>query len=709
MCLGLAIFVTFAVTAATAKLVLPTQVFPTQAPQRESTAPLAQKLRPASAMEDEQTSAGIMHILEQTARAVANVRTLAGHGTFLHAGKVPGLGERALTLRMELAFERPRRMALVFSMPTTTETIARFVADGKTVLMEKRDYPLGSEKPGPTIRYRQIPQPPSLSCFAEEEFEGEIIEDFTEALSNSGIGGLLLSAHPLEWLHAHVVEYFYDGVEQVAGTPCYRIRFLQKEPELMVVTWVDAETYLPRKVSVTRGIDGRGQFFGSFAGAQVAEMRVATFETLTTAPLSPKLQSLFNATPSPSATEFQDEQVGVREREPSEPFLVRLLRAAASSNPSNTTITLTTSMGRGWRVARVLPFSTRIIGISRGAVGIAGPEDSQGPRAASNATTGVVVACANGELWRVDARGERSKFAQITPAPDLLVPFESNKQEQLAVSTEGRPLLRVFDSQGKVVRTQQYHNPLTSLLALPSAEPTRGIRLIAGTKLGAMFLREDGMVAYMNCRVPGITDLSASAEFPEGAAPEFIAANALRTPEILVYETSGSLRAKWQAEGTVIAFAKPMRGAAAHRAIATSQLMGWQAPDLVAIVTTGEDLLMRGFDADGKTLWTGIVELGAQTPRVFGAAAGTSAFQSPKRLPAVHYLAVTAHGTLADFDERGQIRWRGKLDISGGAEIGSTSNYIRALAATDLDADGKDELYIAADAWLVVLTPESPQ
>jgi len=75
--------------------------------------------------------------------------------------------------------------------------------------------------------------------------------------------------------------------------------------------------------------------------------------------------------------------------------------------------------------------------------------------------------------------------------------------------------------------------------------------------------------------------------------------------------------------------------------------------------------------------------------------------------PQQHFVAITPTGRLREVDSRGQLVWDGQLSLDSVSTLLTGDSLGNALTAADLNGDGSDELFVAAEKDLFMLVPQA--
>jgi hypothetical protein len=207
-----------------------------------------------------------------------------------------------------------------------------FNADGTTITMMH-----GNE-------YLQYPQTVPLAAFTANRRDGEIWNDYSGAFANGDGASLLLSEDPVEWIDASVLQYIYEGEEDVNGHRCWRIKFVQ-ENDGTVTIFVEKKTGIILRDSTVVAYDSDGNRTESFEQAASGSISVYTTDKITTSGVKfPR--DVFKLKLPPNSKRTNTTEASQVTTETKEGLWNRLLRAAEKSKASGTSITVSRQAGQ---------------------------------------------------------------------------------------------------------------------------------------------------------------------------------------------------------------------------------------------------------------------------------------------------------------------------------------------------------------------------
>lgn len=615
-------------------------------------------IREGRTQDDRETSSAVDQILEHCVRACRNVSQFYAIGRHLGEIKVDSSRRILREQRIEVAYMRPDRLRIALSDPSGRAT-ARFEADGHQVLMVW-DKQMGLFGGVPeNLVYRIHAQPP-LAAFVDEETDGDLYEDASGCLSASVVGPLFISRDPRAWLHSHVAEYFYDGIERVGNACCHRIRFHQSSPDLAVTQWIDCETGLIRKLSVVRAQTETGTPCWALGPAASGEMWVTIFDEITTGTLPGSLR--FESKPPRGITEAKgtDETQPPRSTAASAPFLQRLLRAASGSALEKTSVSLENQWPREhWQVKRSWRFENHIAGISTGRARM------------------VTIVTADGKVWLLDQKGLKNIPASLDFYPDMAVPCKLANQPAVVLARSGGTMIQAIDLEGHGLWTRSMPARVWCVAADDQTTPPR---LWVGLESGLSQLDPTGRTLFSIRRQRNITQLVISHHPVYGRV---LVGLTIQKPELWLYTFAGRPLAKLIPTDALIG-AEPCD-------IATGLLM------VGAISREGNELALRGLGPSAETIWT--VSMAPRLDRLGGDF--TSIRERTQEGVTQHFVAVTPKGKLREVDDHGRIVWDGELVFERLQTLLAGGTLAGAMTSGDLDCDGRDELYLCSDQNLV--------
>ncbi|MGC8840119.1 MAG: LolA family protein [Candidatus Sumerlaeaceae bacterium] len=613
--------------------------------------------RVGNTVDDVRTSHGVEHILARSLAAYAEISQLYAAGRHFSEIKLDASRRILREQRIEVAYARPNRLRVLLSDPSGRPT-ARFVADGEKVLMVW-DKQMGLFGGAPeNLVYLTLVQPP-LAAFVDEEIAGDLYEDASGCLNASIVAPLLVSRNPGAWMHSHVTDYVYEGTENIGSSCCHRLRFHQSSPDLAVTQWIDCETGLVRKLSVVRAQTEQGTPSWSLSSAASGEMWVTVLDNISTGPLPKGLR--FDATPPVGLSEAK---LGDEKRPPSsgeaKSFLQRLLRAAAGSAIEKTSASVERqSPAYRWQVKRTWRFDAHIAGISTGRARM------------------LVIATADGKLWRLDCSGLEIIPAQLDFYPDIAVPWRTADRTLLLLARSGGVRLQAIEAEGRTLWSRSLPSRLWCVLGDDESSPPR---LWLGLESGLARLEADGSTAFSIRRQHNITQLLL------GQHPDFgrvLVGLTIQKPELWLYNVAGRPVEK-------LLPSDPLLGAEPCDAATGLLLVG-------AISREGNELALRGLAPNAETMWTTYV-----APRLERLSGDfTSIHDTGTQPPEQHFVAITPTGALREVDAQGRIVWDGQLALERLQAMLAGGAIAEAMTSGDFNGDGREELYITSDRSLI--------
>ena len=651
------------------------------------------------AAKDPETSRAVAALIDACARRYATVQSVRASGTYIQSFKQSGRGddsgmsERTGSARVDLLFARPGRIRIAIG---GKELGALFVADGTTV----------TQAAPSARRFRRVAQPADLAQYVEEEFAGELFRDDTDAVMYSVVGALMMSADPRAWLHAQVDSYIYEGVEQVNGRPAWRLTFLQSDPELSVVNWIDQRTHLIVKVSVIMARTADGRFAETYSQAEAGRMQVAVFDRLAVdEPAAEARPGEFAVTIPEGWTDIGDGDgadggaggggaaVNVAPGGDGPlSFLKRMSRAAARrKSPSiSASLVMAADSPGGLTISGKADMGGAVTALAADAAGTL--------HANPDATRTLALARSPGRLALVARDGEVvEEIAGPKGAVDLLVKLPRPGREPLLVAgREGISGVAAFDTAGGGRRAWTYSYPGERVFGLAAAADPDGLGpsiyvAFGGGLAGLRRLDADGAVKFASRRQ---VKLAAVAVGRSGAEGWRVVTEGTESGSR--FTAGGRLFGK--RKGPSYAW-----GVALDDSVATSPLL--------SLTSDGDgDWALRRTALDGDPAWSVNVALAARKARPAGLAVARLALGADTS-PRPYAVAALNDGRLVVVDGAGAVAWRGRVAVDVPAPDPSEP-VVRCIAAADLDGDGTDEVYVGADTLLLTLTgarPEKPK
>lgn len=620
-----------------------------------------------STAESAVTSQSVEQILAQCARIHQCVDRFYAKGRHLAQIKIDASRQILREQNIEVAFERPNKLSIVCRELSGRPT-SRFVADGHRILMvwDKQMRLFGGA--AENLNYQLISQPPSLSAFVDEENRGDLRDDESGCMSASAVGPLFASRDTLAWIHSHVVEYFYDGVETVSGHCCHRIRFHQTSPELAVTQWIDCQTGLLWKLVVVRAQTERGTPAWALTAGASGEMWATIFEEITTGSLPAGF--VFRADAPSGVTEARDETLSApaaRTRRSEESFFQRLLRAAVRSENDKTSVAIERQEpARRWRVADVWTFDKRIVSVSSGSA------------------RELVLVTTDAHVWHLTQKGLRQVPLILDFYPDIAVPWTVGDATEIVLARTGSRKLLMTGLDG---RLRWQRSLPTRLWCLTADSETTPARLWIGLENGLALLDTEGRTVYATRRERNVTQII-SATHP--AYGKVLACLSIQKPDLWLFRLDGSPLELLQPRDTLLGL-EAVKEAPSH-----IFLVG-------AISREGNELALRGLDSLGQARWTTYV-----VPRQERLAGDfTSYLDRRENPPRQYFVAVTPKGKLREINSEGTIIWDGHLVMDRLSALAGSDSVGDALTAADINEDLSPELYVVAGKTLIQLERES--
>lgn len=617
--------------------------------------------------ENRATSQSVEEILARCARAHQSVDRFYAKGRHLAQIKFDASRQILREQNIEVAFERPNKLSIVCRESSGRPT-SRFVADGERILMvwDKQVRLFGGA--AENLTYQLLPQPPSLSAFVDEENRGDLYDDESGCMSASAVGPLFASHDPLAWIHSHVVEYFYDGVETVSGHCCHRIRFHQTSPELAVTQWIDCQTGLLWKLVVVRAQTERGTPAWALTAGASGEMWATIFEDISTGTLPAGF--VFRAAAPSGVSEARDETLSApatRSPRSGESFFQKLLRAAVRSENDKTSVSLEKQEpAHRWRLGSVWTLDKRIVSVSSGSA------------------RELVLVTADAHVWHLTQRGLQRVPLVLDFYPDIAVPWKVGDATEIVLARTGSRKLLVTGFDG---RPRWQRSLPTRLWCLTADSETTPPRLWIGLENGLALLDTEGQTVYSTRRERNVTQITLATHPVYG---KVLACLSFQKPDLWLFRLDGSPLQLLQPGDTLLGLE------AVKAALSNIFLVG-------AISREGNELALRGLDSHGRTVWTTYI-----VPRQERLAGDfTSYLDRRENPPRQYFVAVTPKGQLREMDSEGAIIWDGRLVLDQLSVLTGSDSLGDALTAADIDDDLLPELYVVGGRTLIQLERES--
>ncbi|MBX7244016.1 MAG: DUF2092 domain-containing protein [Candidatus Sumerlaeaceae bacterium] len=599
--------------------------------------------------DDPATSEAVTRLLADCAAAYGNAQSFYARGTCIEATKRLKGPEVKESAKIRVYYRRPNLLRIVLENKYLSSEV---VADGTTVTML---WPNDRQ-------YRQIAQPAGLDAFSESERAGAILEEETGALMRSMVGCMLITDNPLAWLHANVIEYLYEGTEDVSGKPTWRVRFNQTNPNLVVTNWIDQKTAFLRKVSIVQGLDERGGFVGSYKDAAIAQLRLVILDEISTAPDRVK-DSDFTARIPAKWTE-RKRVIPQPPKKDADSGWSRFLRAAAAQSGAVTTVSLETAFGaKPPSVAWFKPVNARPLGVALVKTG-------EKPVVAFGTTAGRVgILDATGKLQVEFAAGIKPDFMVASPAGDLPAVMGVERYS-------GR--VAHWDVSGNKRWEYNAEQTLNAALYQPTVGTSEPLIRLGGTT-GLITLDLSGKVKFTSRQAARLWALDA---WPIANSGWSVVATS--SEQKLIF---------YNREGRCVQVT-PLDDLAGP-VVADGALPA--APLFYLGTRDRGDTFLRRIQNDGGPIFTSGVAVDAGQTEPVGL--GLMTMADKKKAIA----AVLDDGRLAVFSTDGTLLWRGSVKSQGDSNTRSGEPVLHGMATGDLDGDGLDELVLTTNGGVVSL------
>lgn len=613
-----------------------------------------------------QTSQAVTTLLNLSAIAYADTKALHAEGSYIGVTKSTDDETSHLSAKVTLNYLAPGRLSVRTVGDTPLHTTA-FVANGDTVSMD-----WGEATTSSVVRqYFTMPQPDSLSAFTADHRRGELYEDRADVLGMAVIPQLLVGEDTLRVFTSNVSDYVYEGVEEVSGHKCHRLRFRQTSPRAIVILWIDAETYIIRKSSIIRSFDSDYSMVESFEEGTYAEMMVMAWDDLTTDPARVSVDAFQWQTPEDAKKDALTEPSAwaLSLTQGEERSLWESLVATAAEAPNqSTTFSLIKQQG-----AAELEL-TKLVELE------AAPLEIEGRRLPGESADSLIVAMKDGTVSIRDFGGkEKSRFS-IGMQPSEFDCMETTGGELLYVLAldQKREVLSAFDLTGKKIWDYSY--PYASILGFDAGIADPCVYVSLDTTLGLRKLNADGQVVYGARTTTVFPALTAV----EPASNRVIGYSPLST---IVFDHSLIKQDDLEADETV-------------------KFVQWDdinrdAPFVTFSINSEDDALVHRRRPSGDVVWT--VTVAPKQEDMDGGACVPIKLHLDGEIRRV-WLAVTTAGHILVLDESGEVLYRGQVTADAATVERNGGGIINHVAAADLDGDGAEEFYLKLDTHLLRLS-----
>lgn len=630
---------------------------PPRAVAQDTSRPLPD-MKPGDASTDPDTSRGIEMILHRCAEQYRtdNFETT---GLLLSAYKTKRTGESLQQRNLYLAYKRPSHLFIQITGDGQSYTL---VANETTVTKLNQ------------VKKQIIEEaaPDSLGAYVESQRAGELLPDETGNIDESLVASLLLSENPEAWLHSNVVQYVFEGIEEVTlpgkaePVSCWRIKFIQTDPEIVVSNWIDRDNYYLRKVAVVSAVDDDGEFVESYKDSVRARMELAIYTDISTAPIEPT-NSYF------TAKAYRDYQSPEPPKSPEpvrESGWTRLVRAAVATKGDPTTVSVTSLFGPGKSVrAHVLADAgERIEYLGHGKL--------PGQRPA------LVYGTGEAQVKILDRNTSEPRTIDA-PYPVhtavLLHRPETDPLVVVASATDGR--VHALDLNGKVVWTYGIsYLPIERLQVV--ARPEGDLLYIDyGASPGVKMLDTSGTVLYSSRRVKEAT---------------YIATGMVNREPMLAADV----------EGETYCLGPQLNVTGKFTSEDGFGIVGLDTEDplypLLLIGNPDEAIMLQKASCDGTTSWTRpVLPEASDAPEC--AVRYARLRLGDEAQPSRYLVILLSDGKMSILKPDGTLACRIHLETSSAVARREDYQVGRDLAVADFDGNGEDELYLALDAAVVRL------
>jgi len=598
-----------------------------------------------------QTSDALSLILENCAKAYADADAMYAIGTFVQASKSD---EKTtyLSAKITINYLGPDKLSVV-SKSEADHLDGAFYADGTTV----------THISTANKEFAKLPQPP-LDAYAASWRAGEIFTEFSGVLGMSGTGSLLVASNPLQWIHEGVVRYVYEGSEENAGRPCYRVRFNQENPDSIVIIWIDKETWFVSKVSFITSYNEDYELMETFEEGSLASMRVVTWDSITTDPKTVK-PNAFKAAISDGFKPVKQEKEWW-DYDVSPGFWESMVKQAAKSSPEETTWSLNRQLGN-------IDLTLEQFVETKEPV-----EDLDSPTRSAGQESPMALAFKDGtvNIYRHD--GTLSTTLRLQNSLSMLGWLETSTSA---------PLLIVTDKDGKAMNGYAldgkhqwtYEHPYTKIETFRS--PEGAVFLSLGEK-GMRRINPDGSVVFANSKIqyaeaPDIAD--------EGKGN-------------LVIETSGRVIVADRQLHVVDSFDSDENFGAIRWDDSNKD-----APLVALVFTSDRDVLLQRRDLSGEVVKTTMIE-----PKAKEFPLATFLWAKLRVGDVVEKCAVVllANGKIVITNISGDVIYRGQVTANPALVAQNDDNIINFAAVSDVNGDGAEEIYFPIHKHMLRLKTE---
>lgn len=625
------------------------------APQSNALAAVVPADIPVGPADDNpETSRGLTAIMDNCIAAYAGADHMHAEGVYVVASKSEDEETSYLQAKVTLDYHRPNQMAII-STSESTPYNCRFIADGTTVTMVD-----GKE-------YYQIPKPSSLAAFSDDHRAGELYEEHSGAMGISAVAAMLMSDSPSKILLEGISRYIYEGEENTAGVDCHRLRFIQEGPDVIVILWIEKNTWLIRKTSFIYSYDADYNIVDSFDEGVNANMSIMTWEELSTD--SAAVNNAAFSKSIPAGTKKAEETGQTVSRSVNQTSMWEsLVAAAAETSPEQTTWSLSREFGAvDLQLKRFTELPESILDFA--------------PVLMSGSTAPFLgVATHSGNITVHKADGSIMTTVTLNRQISNFAFMDSSSSGPLFLTAnEGSTALSAYNIQGNLAWTYQYpYKPIRYLIATTGTE--RAVYLTLAGQAGVRKLDENGQVLFANGKPTYTGSLRPAPQGVErllyGGAYK-IAVMDKRLNLINSIDTDELVRsALWDETNAA-------------------------APILDLAVTEDSDVLLQRRASNGEIIWTTMIAPKAE--EVLGSGLVWVKLKVEGKIQRCIFIMLSDGQTVVTTVD-GKVLYRGQVSANDALVKRNNGDVLQNIAVADLNHDNIDEIYTKIDTHLMQLT-----
>ncbi len=607
-----------------------------------------------TADENLQTSRALVAIMQHSIQAYASTDHMHAEGTYVAASKSEDEETSYLEARVVMDYHRPGKMAII-SKSKSPSLNRSFIADGTTVTMVDAE------------GFKEMAQPDSLSAFTDFYRAGEIYEDKSGAIAMTFAGPMLTAENAAGILLEKIEQYIYEGEEQVAGADCHRMRFIQNDPDMVVILWFDKTTWLIRKASFISSYDENFTMVESFEDGVNSSLLVMTWDEISTDTAKiPDGAFALAAVVSKKKTEAPEKTRKIRRRAPG--LWESLVSSAAEASPEATTWSLTgDSDDVNLRITRFAQLPESILDF------VPAPTPDGGQPRLAVATKGGVIT-----LHKPNGSVDTTVTLPGTIADFELLDVATSEPLILATNESGKNL-SAYNLKGELAWTYSY--------------PTQGIRHMAVTTgtVPAIYLTLSGLAGLRkldengNVLFANVSSYFTGSPHPAPAPVDRLLYNS--SYEIAVMDKNLALIGAFDTDERVRSLQWDPENA--------------DAPVLTIAESTDDDILLQRRDENGNIVWTTMIAPKAEA--VSGSGLELVRLRIGGQTQRCIFVLLS-DGQAVITNTEGKVLYRGQVSANAALVKRNDDDVLQNIAIADLNQDGIHEIYTKIDKHILQLT-----